>query len=718
MRIIVLSLIVNAAQALKTETETQAVANPIRKVVTMLQMMMKKIEADGKKETEIFEKYMCYCQTSDAELSKSIEDAETKIPQLESDIKESSELKVKLEGEITKAQDDRAAAKDAMDKATAMRTKEGAAFAKESGTDQSNLDALTKALAAIEKGMAGGFLQTSAAQVLRKLSVSATMVDMDRNTLVSFLSGSQDEGYAPASAEIVGILKQLKDEMEKDIAEEAAAESSAQQSYEELMAAKKQEVDTLTAEIETKMTRVGELGVEIATMKNDLEDTQEALIEDTKFLADLKKTCALREKEWEVICKTRKEELIALQEVIKILTDDDALELFKKTLPSASSFMQIQETARSVRERAREILKQQKKGSYQLDFLELTLTGKKVSFDKVIKMIDEMTEVLKKEQIEDDEKKEYCEEQFDITEDKKKELELDIGDKEKAIDETNEGLKTVAEEIKALEESVAALDKSVALATAGRKKEHAEFQILRANNNAAKELILFAKNRMQKFYNPKLYKPPPKRELSEEERITLNMGGTLAPTNPPGGIAGTGVGLAQIRAHDDQQDSGNAPPPPPPAAPAPYKKKGEESGGVLAMMDMLVADLDKETLEAEMEEKDGQDDYEKLMSECSDKRATESKAITDKNTAKAEMEEELQNTMDAKDALGTELQATQEYLASLHKECDWLMQNYDKRKEARTSEIDAMGKAKAVLNGADYSLVQTGERRMLRAQKQ
>merc|ERR1719214_451050 len=217
-----------------------------------------------------------------------------------------------------------------------------------------------------------------------------------------------------------------------------------------MMAAKKQEVNTLTAEIETKMTRVGELGVEIATMKNDLEDTQEQLAEDVKFLADLKKTCALREKEWEVICKTRKEELIALQEVIKILTDDDALELFKKTLPSASSFMQIQETARSVRERAREILKQQKKGSYQLDFLELTLTGKKVSFDKVIKMIDEMTEVLKKEQIEDDEKKENCEEQFDITEDKKKELELYIGDKEKAIDETNEGLKTVAEEIKAL----------------------------------------------------------------------------------------------------------------------------------------------------------------------------------------------------------------------------------------------------------------------------
>jgi len=354
MNILVLALIVMPAQAV----EMEAAANPIRKVVTMLQMMVKKVEAEGKAEQELFDKYMCYCKTSDGELSKAIEDAQTKIPQLESEIKESVELKAKLEAEIKQAFSDRAAAKDAMDKATAMRTKESAAFAKESGTDQSNLDALTKALAAIEKGMAGGFLQSNAAQVLRKLSVTKDMVDMDRETLVSFLSGSQQDGYAPASAEIVGILKQLKDEMEKDIAEEAAAESSAQQSYEELMAAKKQEVDTLTAEIETKMTRVGELGVEIATMKNDLEDTQEALVEDTKFLADLKKTCALREKEWEVICKTRKEELIALQEVIKILTDDDALELFKKTLPSASSFMQIQETARSVRERARDILKQ------------------------------------------------------------------------------------------------------------------------------------------------------------------------------------------------------------------------------------------------------------------------------------------------------------------------------------------------------------------------
>merc|ERR1719420_930782 len=107
------------------------------------------------------------------------------------------------------------------------------------------------------------------------------------------------------------MLKQMKDEMEKDIAEEDAAEASAQQNYEEMMAAKKAEIETLTMAIEEKMTRVGELGVEIATMKNDLEDTQEDLADDTKFLADLKKTCAQKAEEWDGIVKARKEELLA-----------------------------------------------------------------------------------------------------------------------------------------------------------------------------------------------------------------------------------------------------------------------------------------------------------------------------------------------------------------------------------------------------------------------
>merc|ERR1712087_800245 len=104
---------------------------------------------------------------------------------------------------------------------------------------------------------------------------------------------------------------------------------------------------------------------------------------------------------------------------------------------------------------------------------------------------------------------------------------------------------------------------------------HAEYTETLAANNAAVDLLKFAMNRLNKFYNPKLYKPPPKRELSEDEQITLNMGGTLAPTEAPGGIAGTGIGLVQ--AHN------GAAPPPPPAADLAYKTKGEESAGVITM---------------------------------------------------------------------------------------------------------------------------------------
>merc|ERR1719478_617508 len=94
-----------------------------------------------------------------------------------------------------------------------------------------------------------------------------------------------------------------------------------------------------------------------------------------------------------------------------------------------------------------------------------------------------------------------------------------------------------------------------------RKEEHEDYVNNMAADTAAKDLINFAKNRLQKFYNPSMYKAPPKRTLSEEERITVNMGGTLAPTAAPGGIAGTGIGFMQIAAH--KQVASEAPPPPP-----------------------------------------------------------------------------------------------------------------------------------------------------------
>merc|ERR1719217_305146 len=144
--------------------------------------------------------------------------------------------------------------------------------------------------------------------------------------------------------------------MDKAYMEMMAAEEAAIKAYEELMAAKKGEIEALTKAIEEKLVRVGELGVQIAEMKNDLEDTQEGLEEDKKFLANLGKMCEAKKKEWDERCKLRQEELLALSDTIKILNDDDALELFKKALPSAS-FLQIDVTAKMVRDKALSFIK-------------------------------------------------------------------------------------------------------------------------------------------------------------------------------------------------------------------------------------------------------------------------------------------------------------------------------------------------------------------------
>jgi len=326
----------------------------------------------------------------------------------------------------------------------------------------------------------------------------------------------------------------------------------------------------------------------------------------------------------------------------------------------------------------------------------------------VIGMIDEMVATLKTEQLDDDHKKEYCAKEFDLADDKKKGLERSVSDLNTAIEDAKEGISTLDGEIAALEAGIKALDKAVAEATEQRKEENEDFTQLMASDSAAKEILGFAKNRLNKFYNPKLYKAPPKRELSEEDRATLAAGGTLAPTAAPGGIAGTGVTvLVDVNQHN------NAKPPPPPEAPGAYKKKSEESGGVIAMIDLLVKDLDKEMTVAKTEEKDAQEDYETFMSDSAEKRADDSKTLENKEGALADMKAALAKDTDAKASTTQELGATLQYIQSLHNECDWLLQYFDVRKEARTSEIDALGKAKAVLSGADYSLMQTKTSRFL-----
>jgi chromosome segregation ATPase len=659
-------------------SSTSSGANPIRKVVTMLQMMQKKVEAEGEKEKELFDKFMCYCKNSGGDLAKGIADSEDKVSELPSAVEEAEASLKQLKEDLKKAQTDRAAAKAAIAEATAIREKEAATFASESGDLKTNIAAVKKAVGALEAGAKGSFLQTQAAQVLMALVQSDDKLDdEDRHDLTSFLSGGDGDGYAPQSGAITGILKQMGDTMAATLTDITATEKDSLKTFDQLVKAKTAEIDACTAAIEDKMKRIGDLGVKIVGMKEDLSDAEESLVEDKKYLAELEKGCATKEKEWAERCKMRQEEILALADTIKILNDDDALELFKKTLPGASSLLQLQVNQKNIKAQVLSMLQTLKgnnKGDRRrLDLIMLALHGKKVGFEKVIKLIDDMVVLLKTEQQDDEDKKEYCEMQFDQADDKKKALERTEGKLTAAIEDAKETIATLTDEIKALGEGIVELDKSVAEATANRKEENSDFKTLYAGNAAAKEILEFAKNRLNKFYNPKMYKPD--------------------------------NAFAQVQAH-------GAPPPPPETFGA-YSKKSEEGGGVIAMIDTLIKELDTEMTEAETEEKLAQEEYEELMADSAEKRAADTKSLADKESQKGDLESELVTLGDEHKATVKELMATEKYIGNLHGECDWLLQYFDVRKEARTGEIDALGKAKAVLNGADFSLVQTRSTKFL-----
>merc|ERR1719497_182599 len=230
--------------------------------------------------------------------------------------------------------------------------------------------------------------------------------------------------------------------MAANLASATSEEEAAIKTFDGLVQAKKKEIEALTGTVEGKTKQIGELGVSIVRMQDDLSETQATLAEDKAFLADLSKSCATKTSEWEARSKTRAEELVALADTIKVLNDDDALELFKQTLPSSSSsLLQVTSAARRQREALSAIRSSLQRATVQdkpgLELLVLALTGKKAvssgGFDKVIQMIDNMAGILKTEQDDDNHKKEYCAMQFDTSDDKKKALERSVAGEEAAI---------------------------------------------------------------------------------------------------------------------------------------------------------------------------------------------------------------------------------------------------------------------------------------------
>merc|ERR1719217_1794479 len=511
---------------------------------------------------------------------------------------------------------------------------------------------------------------------------------MDRKNALAFLEQSGD--YVPQSGQIVGILKGMKDDMEAELKEAVKAEEKAIAGFADLKASKEKEIEMATEAIETKTGRSGEVVVSIVQTKDGIEDTTEELADTEKFITQLATECKTKEGEWAEKCKVRAEEVKAISEAISILNDDDALDVFKKArgasfVQEQLGFLQKSNNLASKAQKAQAIIAAAagKANNAQMNVLLYTLNshlkmsskGKSRGLESVIKMVDDMVILLGKDQTDDEKSKTFCEDELEKTTDEQTAATEKKAQVEAKIAEATDAVSALAEEIATLKQDIKDLDKLVAQATETRKEEHEDFTEATQLNEAAVGLVEKAKNRLQKFYNPTLYKAPPKTEMNMEEKII---------------DAGTFV---QIKAHDedDSDDSFTN-----------QYQKSEKSAGVIGLMDMMVKEIETDMKDAAYEEKTAQSDYAKLMSDSEETRAANSKGIVTKTASKAELEGKLDAAKDAHTAVSTDLDLIAATLGDLHMQCDFLLQNYDLRKEARANEVESLKTAKAILSGADF----------------
>jgi len=272
-----------------------------------------------------------------------------------------------------------------------------------------------------------------------------------------------------------------------------------------------------------------------------------------------------------------------------------------------------------------------------------------------------MISVLGKETVEDEKQKEWCQTEFDEADDEKKAHEDSVSGFDAKVQDLSDGIAAAKDEIETLGKEIQEIDKATVVATEQRKQEHAEYFESMTMNSAALQLLAKAKDKLAKFYS-----------FIQQDRPEQDQASDPAPD----------LAFVQVRAHQSSEEA------------------EKTSGGVVSLLEQLMHELEMSGKDAENSEKSDQADYETLMAESSKTRMTDAQAITDKKAAMADMEIKLEDAKSKKDAATDDLMQTSEYIKDLHKSCDFLMQNFDLRKEDRENEVDSLKNAKAILAGA------------------
>ena len=659
--LLVLALLGACATAAKVEDR------PISKIVNMLKDMNKQLAADAETDATTNDKLTCWCKENDRTTTTNIAAAQRKIEQLTSTIEELTAKSAALKKKIADTTAETQAGSAALEEARTMRVKDETAFHEEETDLIAAIKALEGAITALQSENPG-LLQKSVVDGISHLmkvhkDIAYSAIGLDSfNELHDFLASAsrkqsflqQDQApsagsYASRSGQIFGILKQMKTTFKENLAELRKNEASSVDQYKQVKQTKEEQIAASQAMRTSARNDRAETDTNNEAAKSDLADTTAQLSEDEKFLLGLRKQCSESDAEYARRVKSRNEEMAAVQDTIKILNDDDAFDLFGKSvsfLQMGSHHTRLSELKRRAINHLREVAKTTKNPHLALMAQKLTLDA----FVEVKKAIDSMMADLKQQNKDEIDHKDLC--VADFAENKRQTAVADDekSDLETKLENLGVTIKSLTEEIAQLEKENGDMKRSMSRASDDRAAENADFQQTIVDQRATQEILKKAINRMQaKFasfvqahYTPLTGDPPAKFTKYE-----LNAGGNK----------------------------------------------------VITLLTNVLNDSRGLEKTAITDESDAQAAYEEMMKNSNEAIRTNMNSISNRSGELADANKDHAIATDDLAATNKNLERLSKILADTHGNCDFVMKNFDIRQSTRTAEINALMEAKNILSG-------------------
>merc|ERR1719161_1882453 len=659
----------------------------------MIQDMKAELEAERDDDEKVHEMLSCWCETNEKEKTKSVELAQQKIAALESAI---AEYLGKMEELKTKLKDTKDAYNknyDALGEATAMRMKEGQEFNKGENDIIGAISACKQAIVVLSKHhpeltqlskVAGGI------QHLRPQLLSAVLKPYQQAKLKAFLQAVKDaeqprdvdgtflqdryripgmQSYAPQSGQIFGILKQMKEDFEKNLSEEQKEELAAQEAFANLKAAKEEEMAAQKKAIAQMEQDLAETMEKHAAAEEDLADTKAALSDDELFLVNLLKKCKESEAEYEERSKARAEEISACADVIVILNSDEAFDNFGKTtgfvqLNSSAGHASTLQRQQRQRESAMKVLQNAAAKTNDPRLVLLASNIRIDAFYKVIKAIDDMVKELKAQQAEEVEHNDWCTGEFNQNlrqTDAKTDERVDL---ETKIDDLKQTIKTLTADIETLKIEIVEMKTQMKRASEDRESENADFQTAVTDQRITQQILKKALERMQQVYLQ--YRSRTFRRSGHHAKGSGYIDTLFAETEEP-----DQPGAPHTQTSATRTDPGSGP--------ARYTKYEKKKGGskIVQMLQSVLHDSEMAEAEASTAEQDSQRAYEDFMKDSNKRIAQRLRSITNKTEEKAKADEEKAIAESDHTAAMAALESLNNYKNQLHDDCDFIMKNFD-----------------------------------------